>query len=169
MAGKKQKDYDDYQLCQDIAAGILTKAQIAEKHKITESMVAGIARGDYRLDLKPIIDKISQAFIGEVQRIARSRGRKTMRVLDEIMDGKGGKYAETKLKVIKHLHDISGVDRPSDDVGELKAVVIKTPFAVDPSKIKVNGKGGDGKKNNSKGGNGKKNNRKKNSNKEDKP
>lgn len=166
MSGSKQKQYDDHELCEDIAGGILTQKQIGEKYDLSPQMVSDIARGDRRTDLKPIIDKISEGYITEVRRIARARGRKTMKVLDDIIDGKGGKHAELALKAIKHLHEISGVDRTEETAGELRSVVIKTPFAIDPSKVKSNGKGGNDKKNNSKGGNGKKNNRKTNSNKE---
>ena len=164
MSGSKQKSYNDHELCEDIAGGILTQKQIAEKHDLSPQMVSDIARGDKRTDLKPIIDKISESYIAEVRRIARARGRKTMRRLDEIVDGNGGKQAEVSLKAIKHVHAISGVAQTEETAGDLRAVVIKTPFAIDPTKIKSNGKGGNGKKNN-KGGNGKKNNRKKNSDK----
>lgn len=164
MAGKKQKPYDDYQLALDIASATLTYTRIAEKHGLSESMVAGIARGDYRPDLKPIIDKLSNAMVTEVVRLARSRGRKGLRRLDQIMDSANEGIA---LKAIKHALKIAGVEQTEEAAGDLRGVVIKTPFAIDPSKIKSNGKGGDGKKN-SKGGDGKKNNRNKNSNKENK-
>lgn len=148
MSGSKQKSYNDHDLCEDIAGGILTQKQIGEKYDLSPQMVSDIARGDRRTDLKPIIDKISEGYITEVRRIARARGRKTMKRLDEIIDGKDG---DTALKAIKHLHEISGVDRTEDAVGELRGVVIKTPFAIDEKRISKNGKGGDGKKKSAKG------------------
>ena len=86
MSGSKQKQYDDHELCEDIAGGILTQKQIGEKYDLSPQMVSDIARGDRRTDLKPIIDKISEGYITEVRRIARARGRKTMKVLDDIID-----------------------------------------------------------------------------------
>jgi len=52
MSAKKQKSYNDYELCKDIAKSELTTAQIAEKHHLSEGMVAAITRGDKRPELK---------------------------------------------------------------------------------------------------------------------
>ena len=158
MTSKKQKNYDDHELCQDIAAGTLTKKEIAVKHRLSERMVGAVAHGDQRPDLKPIIDRLSEAHVIEGKRIARSRVRYAMARLLELV-GSDAPHPVT-LKATMHLLNLAGLGQTDEVADELRAVVIKTPFAVDPSKIRSNGKGGDGKKNSGKGGNGKKTNNK---------
>ena len=75
MAAKKQKSYNDYELCKDIAQSELTTAQIAEKHHLSERMVAAITSGDKRPSLKRIIDQMVNATMGETKRILRTRSR----------------------------------------------------------------------------------------------
>ena len=145
MAVKKQKTYDDYVLAQDIAESILTRKQIAKRHGVSEALIGQIARGDTRADLQPLISKISEAHITELKRIARSRARKIMRRLDTIMDSDD---EDTSLKAIKQICALGGADKDDESGDTLRAVVIRTPFAIDPSKVKSrNGSNGNGRKN----------------------
>ncbi len=75
MAGKKQKSYDDYELCKDIAGAELTRGEIAQKYDISEGMVGQIARGDSRPELKLIIDELIDSSVSEARRIFHGRGR----------------------------------------------------------------------------------------------
>ncbi len=75
MTAKKQKNYNDQELCEAIAAGTLTTKGIASEFHISESMVTKIARGAARSELKPIIDKIKKALWSEVRREFRRRAR----------------------------------------------------------------------------------------------
>jgi hypothetical protein len=75
MAAKKQKSYNDYELCKDIAQSELTTAQIAEKHHLSERMVAAIASGDKRPELKRMIDKFVDSTMSETKRILKTRSR----------------------------------------------------------------------------------------------
>ena len=140
MVARKQKSYNDFELSVDIANATLTNAQIACRHGISKSMVTQIARGDARADLQPLINKISDAYLTEVKRIARARGRKIIRRLDQILDGTGNmRHAEVSLKAIKQFCALSGADKVDNEEGSLRGVVIKTPFAIDPKKVKSSG------------------------------
>ena len=75
MAAKKQKSYNDYELCKDIAQTELTTAQIAEKHHLSEGMVAAITRGDKRSELKEMIEKLVDSTMSETKRIFQTRSR----------------------------------------------------------------------------------------------
>ena len=75
MNAKKRKSYNDYELCKDIAQSELTTAQIAEKYGLSERMVAAIAGGDKRPELKQMIDKLVGATMGETMRIFKTRSR----------------------------------------------------------------------------------------------
>ena len=79
MTAKKQKNYDDQELCEAIAIGTLTTKGIASRFHISESMVTKIARGAARPELKPIVDKIKKArraqFLTEAKREIRRRVR----------------------------------------------------------------------------------------------
>ena len=75
MSAKKQKSYNDYELCKDIAQSELTTAQIAEKHHLSEGMVAAITRGDKRPELKQIIEQLVESTISETKRIFKTRSR----------------------------------------------------------------------------------------------
>ena len=75
MSAKKQKPYNDYELCKDIAQSELTTAQIAEKYHLSERMVAAIASGGKRPELKQMIDQMVDATMGETNRILRTRSR----------------------------------------------------------------------------------------------
>ena len=60
MTAKKQKNYDDQELCEAIAIGTLTTKGIASRFHISESMVTKIASGAARPELKPIVEKIKK-------------------------------------------------------------------------------------------------------------
>lgn len=75
MTAKKQKSYNDYELCKDIAQSELTTAKIAEKHHLSEGMVAAIASGDKRPKLKRMIDQMVDSTVSETNRILRTRSR----------------------------------------------------------------------------------------------
>ena len=75
MSAKKQKPYNDYELCKDIAQSELTTAQIAEKHHLSERMVSSISRGDKRPELKEVIDQMMASAMGETKRIFQTRSR----------------------------------------------------------------------------------------------
>ena len=75
MSAKKQKSYNDYELCKDIAQSELTTAQIAEKHHLSERMVAAIASGEKRPELKQMIDQLVASTMGETKRIFQTRSR----------------------------------------------------------------------------------------------
>ena len=75
MAAKKQKSYNDYELCKDIAQAEITTGQIAEKHHLSEGMVAAITRGDKRPELKQIIEQLVESTISETKRIFKTRSR----------------------------------------------------------------------------------------------
>ena len=75
MSAKKRKTYNDYELCKDIAQTELTTAQIAEKHHLSERMVAAIARGDKRPEIKLMIEQLVDSTMGETNRILRTRSR----------------------------------------------------------------------------------------------
>ena len=75
MTASKQKSYNDYELCKDIAKTELTTAQIAEKHKLSERMVAAIASGEKRPELKLMIEKLVDSTMNETRRIFRTRSR----------------------------------------------------------------------------------------------
>ena len=75
MAGKKQKDYDDYALVEALAKGQDSITQIAAKFDLSISMVYHIASGETRPELKDQIDQLINAYRAESSRILRSRGR----------------------------------------------------------------------------------------------
>ena len=75
MSAKKQKSYNDYELCKDIAQSELTTAQIAEKNHLSERMVAAIASGEKRPELKRKIDQMVNSAMGETKRIFKTRSR----------------------------------------------------------------------------------------------
>ena len=75
MSAKKQKSYNDYQLCKDIAQSELTTSQMARKHNLSERMVAAIASGDKRPELKQIVDQLVESTMSETKRILKIRSR----------------------------------------------------------------------------------------------
>jgi hypothetical protein len=94
MSAKKQKSYNDYELCKDISQSELTTAQIAEKHHLSERMVAAIASGDKRPGLKLMIDKLVRSAMSETNRILQTRSRwATARLLQLARDERNPQVA----------------------------------------------------------------------------
>jgi len=68
-------NYNDEELCNDIAKADLPIAEIALKHKISARQVYAIAKGDSRPELRERIDELIQAEKSAGMRLARSRAR----------------------------------------------------------------------------------------------
>ena len=112
MSAKKQKSYNDYELCKDISQSELTTAQIAEKHHLSERMVAAIASGDKRPELKQMIDKLVDSTMGETKRIFKTRSRwAAARLLQLAKDDRNPQVA---LKATTRCLELAGVEVTAD-------------------------------------------------------
>ena len=119
MSAKKQKSYNDYELCKDIAQSELTTAQIATKHHLSERMVSSIARGDKRPGLKEMIDQMVDSAMGETKRIFRTRSRwAAARMLQLAKDVRNPQVA---FKATAKCLELAGVGVTAD--GEQEEVV----------------------------------------------
>lgn len=120
---KKYKPYSDEKLCQDLACGDFTTEQIAERHKVSTSLVRQIARGDLRPELKVVIDLLYQDLELETRRLFRSKVRHmAARLIQQTSkEGMAGVNA-TELAL-----RLGGITPPE---GEDNAVtIVRLPFA----------------------------------------
>ena len=112
MSAKKQKSYNDYELCKDIAQTELTAAQIARKYNLSERMVAAIASGDKRPKLKRIIEKLVDSTMSETNRILRTRSRwAAARLLQLAKDERNPQVA---LKATTKCLELAGAGATAD-------------------------------------------------------
>ena len=86
IANHKTLEYDDEELCQDLAKSDLSIAEIAKKHKISLRQTYELAAGTSRPELKKRIDELIQAEKGAGIRLAKSRARWTIARLVQIAD-----------------------------------------------------------------------------------
>lgn len=87
IANHKTLDYDDEELCKDLAASDLSIADIAVKHKISLRHTYEIAKGESRPELKKRVDELIEAEKAAGTRLAKSRARWFMARLIQIAAG----------------------------------------------------------------------------------
>ena len=71
MGTGKRINYDDTELCLDIARGEMTYAEMAAKHGISEALAGAIARGEKRPALQEKIALISEGLATQARRLGR--------------------------------------------------------------------------------------------------
>ena len=138
MPASKTKDYNDFELCKDVALAELTRAQIAAKHGLSESMVNQVARGDSRPELKPIIDEIIEAERSAAIRLARSRARWFVARLIQL----ASRDSDIGLKAVIKGLEIAGLDQGSNEADKKQAIEIilsAQPGKGDPLKRRLTG------------------------------
>lgn len=122
LTSKKRKPYSDEKLCEDIACGDFTTNQIAERNKVSISLVRQLTRGDVRPELKKRIDLLHEDFELESRRFFKSKVRHmAARLIKQTeKDGMAGVKA-----TIESLH-LGGIQAEEEGSQELR--IIRLPF-----------------------------------------
>lgn len=97
--------YDDEGLCQDIASSMLSVVGIAQKHKVSSSLVYAIIAGTTRPELKVRIAELLDAEKAAGMRLAKHRARWFMARLVQI----AGNDTDIGLKAVLRGLEMAGM------------------------------------------------------------
>ena len=139
MMDNKQLDYDDGELCQDLAKSDLSIAEISDKHKVSVSMVYKIASGAARPELKARIDELIQAEKGAGMRLAKSRARFCVARLVQHAQQDDDRAAS--LKAIEKLLEMAGMltEAGGADKQTIEVIFSAKEGEADPLKRRLTG------------------------------
>ena len=95
---KSKSTYNDDALCEDIARGELTNAQIAAKHGLSEVMVGQVGRGERRPELQETINAIEEGMLAQARRLGSRLAGVAMGRLGQLVAQNSDAGDETKRK-----------------------------------------------------------------------
>ena len=107
MQTHKQLEYNDEELCQDLAKSDLSITEIATKHKISVVHTYHIAAGTSRPELLERINELIQAERGAGMRLAKSRARFAVARLVQI--AKQDEDRSAALRAIEKILEMGGM------------------------------------------------------------
>ena len=129
---RRETNYDEEELCNDLACGELTQHAIAAKHRLSDVYVSEIARGLKRPELKVRIDAISEGMLDQARKLGARLAGVAMARLGHLA-GKGNAPQETQRKAACDIlaHALGDPSKP--EIAPSASVKVYTN--IDPEKV----------------------------------